>query len=82
MGGIDDVIDLSEIDAKWGRSFGGNQSFDYKQEDDFTGTKGELRIEVEGNQTVIQGDTNGNGKANFEIILSGQHILTEDDFIL
>tara|TARA_R110002094_G_scaffold178893_1_gene157891 strand:+ start:3155 stop:3910 length:756 start_codon:yes stop_codon:yes gene_type:complete len=82
FGGIDDVIDLSGIDAKWGRAYAGDQSFLYIGQGRFNGKSGDLRIEIDGNQTIIQGDTTGNGKANFEIILSGQHILSADDFVL
>lgn len=82
FGGVDDVIDLSQIDAKWGWGYSGDQGFIYIGQYGFNGTKGELRIQIDGNQTIIQGDTTGNGEANFEIILSGQHILSTDDFIL
>jgi hypothetical protein len=32
-------------------------------------------------RTIVQGDVNGDGKADFEIELVGLHVLTTDEFI-
>ncbi|MFO1032809.1 MAG: calcium-binding protein [Hyphomicrobiales bacterium] len=48
----------------------------------FTHTAGELRYTWQGSQTIIEGDTNGDGKADFSIALEGHFALTSTDFIL
>ncbi len=82
--GDGDVIDLGDIDARTGiiGANRGDQAFTYIGQAIFTGSKGELRIEVTNGSTIIQGDRNGNGNADFEIVLSGQHYLDSSDFIL
>ena len=60
----DDRIDLRTIDAETG---GGNQAFHLIGNAAFTGDKGELRFAG----GVVQGDTNGDGVANFEIKVTG-----------
>ena len=71
-----DIIDLSGIDADSGRS--GNQSFDFIGRDDFTGTAGELRFEKSNGRTVIQGDVDGDGNADFVLHLLGILNVKED----
>jgi hypothetical protein len=78
-----DKIDLSKIDAKVG--VGGNQSFTFIGTSAFPGGggvgAGKLRYEQVGNETHILGDVNGDGVADFMIVLSGQLNLQSGDFI-
>ena len=77
----EDVIDIKRIDAN--ALQGGNQSFNYIRGNEFTGTAGELRLEVRGSWTLVQGDLNGDAVTDFEIeILTGDHVLVSSDFIL
>jgi serralysin len=80
-----DKFDLDNIDAKKGGSdnafkFIGKQAFHHKA--------GELHYVTHNlagtahDTTSIQGDVNGDGKADFEIQLIGLHTLTADDFFL
>ncbi|WP_159452474.1 calcium-binding protein [Tropicibacter naphthalenivorans] len=55
---------------------------DFIGTDRLSGTAGELRYVQSGAFTVIQIDTNGTGRADFEILLHGQYTLTAEDFIL
>lgn len=56
-----DRIDLSNIDANTGRS--GNQAFHFIGTAGFNGVAGELRYSGH----IISGDTNGDGRADFQI---------------
>jgi Ca2+-binding RTX toxin-like protein len=80
-----DLLDLSGIDAKTTAS--GNNSFSFIGANGFSGTAGELRAEVHhdagGDYTIVQGDVNGDGVADFEIQLTGfTGTLQGSDFIL
>lgn len=75
-----DRIELGRIDADTTHGF--NQAFDFVAQVAFSGTAGELRFYQSATATIIQGDTNGDGMANFEIELSGLHDLTADHFLL
>ncbi len=75
-----DVIDLSGIDANVRRD--GNNKFKFIGEDHFSGKRGQLHFEEQGNQTIITADRDGNGSADFKILLDGHHHLTAGDFIL
>ena len=79
-----DKIDLSAIDANLKQS--GDQAFTFLTGDDqaFSRKAGELawRIDEAHNQTIIQGDINGDGVHDFEIALTGQIHLNAGDFIL
>jgi serralysin len=80
-----DKINLGLIDAN--EKHTGNQGFTYLGDADFTGTDGELRWEwtklANGlDVTLVEGDTNGDGVADFEIQLKGQVTLSASDFIL
>jgi Ca2+-binding RTX toxin-like protein len=65
-----------------------NQAFDFIGDAAFTGEAGQLRYELglysDGVHkiTLISGDTDGDGSADFEIQLWGHVTLTEADFIL
>jgi Ca2+-binding RTX toxin-like protein len=73
--GQGDKIDLAGIDANTHR--GGNQAFHFIGTHGFSHTEAELRFS--GN--VLQGDVNGDGKADFEINVNASS-LTSGDFML
>jgi Ca2+-binding RTX toxin-like protein len=75
-----DIIDLGSVDADFGTA--GNQSFSFIGNSAFSNTAGELRYFDDGTDTWIQGDTNGDGAADFEIVLTGVTTLTSADFVL
>jgi len=64
-----DLIDLSLIDAKTNKV--GNQAFHFIGDDAFSGKAGELRYA----NHLLQGDVNGDGKADFNIgVLNVAHL--------
>ncbi len=81
-----DDIDLSRIDAKIGVSR--NNEFTFIGSQGFHGVKGELRytlVNVSNNtfdKTIVEGDINGDGRADFQIELKGLIKLTAGDFVL
>jgi RTX calcium-binding nonapeptide repeat (4 copies) len=75
--GQGDRIDLHFIDAKDGP---GNQAFSFIGTQAFHNTKGELRYNV--SKGVVLGDTDGDGKADFAILVKGVGSLGEADFVL
>jgi Ca2+-binding RTX toxin-like protein len=76
-----DKIDLIGIDAS--TAAGGNQSFTFCGEAEFTGRAGELRIDrSDPTKTVVMGDVNGDGAADFAVELAGSHQLSSSDFFL
>ncbi len=83
---IDD-IDLSTIDAN-GAAPGHSFTFLATKGAAFTGTAGELRwfqqnlAGAANDRTIIEGDTNGNRVADFQIQLTGLKTLTTADFVL
>jgi len=80
-----DKIDLFTLDARTGS---GNQAFKFIGIHAFHHKAGELRyfkhddVAPINDKTIIQGDVNGDGKADFEIALSGLHVLHATDFFL
>jgi Ca2+-binding RTX toxin-like protein len=74
-----DIIDLSAIDAKKGKS---NQDFKFIKKQDFHEKKGELRYKVKKDDVLLQGDTNGDGKADFAVLVADMKKLTGSDFEL
>jgi len=75
-----DILDLSAIDAKTGVA--GNQAFHYIGSHDFSNSKGELHALHFGNNIRVEGDINGDGHADFSILLQNVASLTAHDFIL
>ncbi len=75
-----DYIDLGSVDADTGQA--GDQAFAFIGTGAFTGTAGELRTYQSSGQTYLQGDTNGDGAADFMIRLDGLHTLGGSDFAL
>ncbi|MGH6735216.1 MAG: M10 family metallopeptidase C-terminal domain-containing protein [Methyloceanibacter sp.] len=74
-----DDIDLRTIDAKTGVS--GNNAFKFIGKQDFHDVRGELRYEDKGSTVIVQGDRNGDGKADFEIFVA-VGALSRGDFLL
>jgi Ca2+-binding RTX toxin-like protein len=78
-----DKIDLSAVDAKTGVA--GNQAFKFIGSNAFSHVKGQLRLKKSGSSVIVQGDTDGNAKADLEIMLQGfkaVSTLTAKDFKL
>jgi Ca2+-binding RTX toxin-like protein len=75
-----DRIILEAIDANQGKS--GDQDFSFIGAAAFHDKAGELRIATSGGDTLIQGDVNGDGRADLMIRLLGKHSLTAADFDL
>ena len=76
-----DQIDLSAIDANSKKS--GDQKFTFLFTADFHHKAGELHYRYEGGtHTLIEGDVNGDGRADFQIELTGLKTLTKGDFVL
>ena len=78
-------IDLSKIDAN--ELVDGNQAFSFVGSAAFSNTAGELRFEnisLGGPIWLVQGDTNGDGVSDFEVVLviSPADPITSSDFIL
>ena len=74
-----DRIDLSFIDAVSG---GADDGFSFIGSDAFTGVAGQLRAVVSGSTTLVSGDVNGDGVADFLIRVDGVHALAAGDFVL
>ena len=74
-----DIIDLSPIDAQSGS---GNQAFDYIGTAEFSETMGELRIETVGPDIHVQADIDGDGQADFLLVVADVATLSASDFSL
>ncbi|WP_205481134.1 M10 family metallopeptidase [Sphingomonas arenae] len=74
-----DRIRLDLIDAN--TTIAGNQQFAWLGDSAFTGVAGQLRYEQIGGNTYVQGDTNGDGVADFMIRVDGLHTLGTGDFL-
>ena len=75
-----DRLDFHTIDADTGS--GGNQAFDFVGDDAFSGQAGELQAKFVGANTLVSGDVNGNGLADFAVLLQGHVTLQQGDFVL
>jgi serralysin len=83
-----DDIDLATIDANGSAS--GNAAFRFLATEGaaFTGVAGQLhwfQVNAPGtanDRTIIEGDTDGNRVADFQIQLTGLKTLTAEDFVL
>ncbi len=75
-----DVVDLRALDAIAG---GTDDAFIYLGNGAFTGGGvGQVRWEVSGSHTLVQGDLDGNGVVDFEIQITGVQTLNNLDFLL
>ncbi|EGD59423.1 rhizobiocin/RTX toxin and hemolysin-type calcium binding protein [Novosphingobium nitrogenifigens DSM 19370] len=75
-----DRIDLSAIDANPARA--GDQAFSFIGASGFTHHAGELRYGVSNGNAVVYGDMNGDGIADFAIMVDHLTRLIASDFIL
>jgi hypothetical protein len=75
-----DRIDLAQIDADTGAA--DDQAFSFIGDGAFTHTAGELQAKAAGANTLISGDVDGNGTADFQILLSGSVAVQATDFLL
>jgi Ca2+-binding RTX toxin-like protein len=76
-----DKIDVSSIDAS--TLLSGNNTFKFIGTSQFSGTAGQLRVDNSDlTKTVVYGDVNGDGVADFAINLAGRFTLSSSDFIL
>lgn len=73
-----DKIDLAAIDANVGVA--GDQAFNFIGAAAFSGIAGELRAVAHSGETVVSGDVNGDGAADFAINLIGAFALAQADF--
>lgn len=63
-----DRIDLTTIDAN--ANVAGNQAFSYIGGAAFTGVAGQLRVQASGTNQLVYGDVNGDGIADFLIVVT------------
>lgn len=75
-----DRVDLRPIDAD--NRAAGDQRFHLFGSAAFTNDAGELRYQRVGTATVLQGDVNGDGKADFSISFDGAISFVASDFLL
>jgi len=75
-----DDINLSTIDAKSGVA--GNNAFKFIGTQAFHGVRGELHYVDAGNDVIVEGDINGDRRADFSILVQNVETLTAADFIL
>jgi Ca2+-binding RTX toxin-like protein len=75
-----DQIDLHVIDANSKST--GNQKFTFIGSDGFGHHAGELRVAHSGGETFVNGDVDGDGKADFSIEIHGNLNLQAGDFVL
>jgi RTX calcium-binding nonapeptide repeat (4 copies) len=78
---IGDRIALTDIDAN-SKTSTVNDQFDWIGLGVFTKVAGQLRFGFSVGDTVVAGDTNGDGIADFQIQLTGHHLLIAADFVL
>ena len=64
----------------------GDQAFTFTANDGFgaftVGTAGQLRFQITAAGTIVTGETTGDGKADFSILVNGQHHFETGDFFL
>jgi Ca2+-binding RTX toxin-like protein len=75
-----DKINLAAIDAN--SALADDQAFSFIGAGAFSHTAGELRAQMLGANTLVSGDVDGNGQADFQILLSGTVTLQATDFQL
>ncbi len=73
-----DKISLTQIDAN--TTISGNQAFSFIGSNAFSHTAGELHQVAHGANTWIEGDVNGDGAADLQIVLKGSYTLHATDF--
>lgn len=73
-----DHIDLRTIDAKTGS---GNQGFSWINKQSFHHKKGELHYKDLGSQVMVEGDVNGDGRPDFQILVKVGSIGSHDFYL-
>ncbi len=73
-----DRIRLNLLDAN--TLVAGDQAFTFIGSSAFTNVAGQLRYQISGSNTLVFGDTNGDGVADFAIALTGAYALDITDF--
>ena len=77
-----DLMDLSAIDAN--SLVAGNQSFNLIFDAPTFTAAGEIRFrheqQADGEHTILEGNVDGDGQADFQIDIAGRHELTASDF--
>jgi Ca2+-binding RTX toxin-like protein len=71
-----DRIRLSFLDGR-----DRHPTLDWIGADAFGGHAGELRAEADGDRMVVQADVNGDGKSDFTVIVLGQGLPGQSDFL-
>lgn len=75
-----DKIDVSALDANTRTAI--DDGFRFIGKSGFTRNPGQIHYSYSGNTTVVTAEMNGDGKADFKVVLSGHIHLTVGDFIL
>ena len=75
-----DKIRLEQIDANTQQN--GDQAFSFIGAADFGKVAGQLRYQVTGDSITVQGDVDGDGHADFAIVLDHVHQVKASDFAL
>lgn len=78
----EDKIDVSLIDAVPVGASGGDDRFTFIGAGGFTNRQGQLRYDVVSDGVIVQGDTTGDGVADFNIKVLGVSSLAASDFVL
>jgi Ca2+-binding RTX toxin-like protein len=77
-----DKIDFTGIDANTTVGATGDQAFTMINTAAFTGVAGQLRYNWVGTDTEMQGDVNGDGVADFQLVLTGNKTFVAVDLLL
>lgn len=75
-----DLIDLSAIDSD--EATAGDEAFAFIGDTAFSNTAGELRVESRGGRTFVEGDVDGDGRADFAIHVVSDQPIVASDFIM
>lgn len=75
-----DKLDLGALDANGHTK--ADDAFTFIGDDAFSKHAGELRFAKSGADTLVSGDTNGDGEADFALLVEGNMRLVKGDFIL
>jgi D-alanyl-D-alanine carboxypeptidase len=75
-----DRINLRQIDAMDGGRW--NNAFHWVGADPFSGARGELRYVTADSDLRVEGDTDGDGRADLAITVAGLDMLSDDVFLL
>jgi hypothetical protein len=75
-----DTIDLAAIDAD--ASMADDQGFTFIGSGAFSNTAGKLQARFAGANTLVSGDTDGDGAADFQVLLAGHVAWQATDFLL